>query len=237
MNPSTLNQALVKVGVYPMEAHCRFDNLDADSSVRAEALRQARAFAAAPRGLLLLLGPCGVGKTHLAIALLAAGLPGYRAACCPKAGGCPHRGDGLHDCHRYREARCPEHDHGALFVRHRDFLEQCLAASRQAPFGQRPPADPLPRLSAVPLLCYDDLAAPQSDRQAGLLLDLFDHRFGHGRPTVITANLVQEELPKAIGSRLHDRFTQEAFAVLTLDGPSYRAKRKTEYLSRLPGEG
>jgi hypothetical protein len=60
---------------------------------------------------------------------------------------------------------------------------------------------------------------------------LFEHRLGHGLPTIITANLNRTELEEAIGSRLYDRLRHAAFAVLEFNFPSQRPRLNAEYLN------
>ena len=60
---------LEKLGIPPDEARASFDGFTVNPPALLEHLKQCRAFAAAPKGVLLLLGNTGTGKTHLAIAI------------------------------------------------------------------------------------------------------------------------------------------------------------------------
>jgi len=61
---------LEKLGIPPDEARASFDGFTVNPPALLEHLKQCRAFAAAPKGVLLLLGNTGTGKTHLGIAIL-----------------------------------------------------------------------------------------------------------------------------------------------------------------------
>lgn len=66
----------------------------------------------------------------------------------------------------------------------------------------------------------------------GFLLDLFEERIGHHRPTIITSNFNRAELEEAIGTRLFDRLRRAAYAVLQFGFESKRPKFNADYLSR-----
>jgi DNA replication protein DnaC len=65
-----LQCGLERLGIAPDEARASFDGFAVDPPALQQHLEQCRAFATAPKGVLLLLGGCGTGKTHLAIAIL-----------------------------------------------------------------------------------------------------------------------------------------------------------------------
>ena len=65
-----LQCSLERLGIAPDEARASFDGFTVDPAALRRHLETCRAFAAAPAGVLLLLGNCGTGKTHLAIAIL-----------------------------------------------------------------------------------------------------------------------------------------------------------------------
>jgi DNA replication protein DnaC len=61
---------VAKAGVPPLFLRCSFDNFTADTDELRANHAKVRKFAAAPAGFLFLLGLCGTGKTHLAVAAL-----------------------------------------------------------------------------------------------------------------------------------------------------------------------
>ncbi len=65
-----LQCSLQALGITPDEARASFDGFTVDPPALQQHLDTCRAFAARPSGVLLLLGNCGTGKTHLAIAIL-----------------------------------------------------------------------------------------------------------------------------------------------------------------------
>lgn len=196
-----LQCSLERLGISPDEAHASFENFIVDPPVLATHLEQCRVFAAAPNGILVLLGNCGTGKTHLAIATMRERL---------RLGG-----------------------YGLRFVKHRHFLAEHGRALRPVPFDQESPESPLSSCQEAELLIYDELtAATDSRSHEDLLLDLFEARIGHFRPTIITANLSPGELEAALGSRLFDRLRRAAFAVLEFGFDSKRKPLNADYLNR-----
>jgi DNA replication protein DnaC len=61
---------LEDLGILPDEAYASFENFTVDPPSILSHLEACREFASTPRGVLMLLGNCGTGKTHLAIAIL-----------------------------------------------------------------------------------------------------------------------------------------------------------------------
>src|SRR5215469_10672803 len=61
---------LERAGVTPDEARASFDNFVTDSDVLRQHLETCRKFASNPSGVLVMMGGCGTGKTHLAISIL-----------------------------------------------------------------------------------------------------------------------------------------------------------------------
>ncbi len=195
-----LRCALQDLGITPDDAVCSFDNFDPDPPELAAHLAECREFAANPRGVLLLLGNCGTGKTHLAISIL-------------------------------RE-RMRLGARNVAFVKHRNFLNTYRLAVRPVPFGEEPPENPLIGYQENRLLIYDELT-PLEERHDSedILLDLFDCRLGHHKPTVITSNISRPDMAAAIGARLCDRLRRTAL-VLEFGFPSRRASLHSEYLNR-----
>jgi DNA replication protein DnaC len=193
---------LERLGALPDEAHASFGNFVAESPALRQHLEHCRAFAVAPKGVLLLLGNCGTGKTHLAISILRELLSQGKSGLC--------------------------------FIKHRHFLGQCRRALLPVAFGQEPPESPLVRCQDASLLVYDELTAETDIGRPceDVLLDLFEARIGHHKPSIITANIVPDELEAALGTRLHDRLRRAVYAVLEFGFESRRSNLNTDYLTR-----
>ena len=198
-----LQCGLERLGITPDEARASFDNLVIDPPALREILDKCRAFAAAPKGVLLMLGNTGTGKTHLAIAILRELLL--------------RRESGLH------------------FIKHRHFLAQHWHALRPVSFGEEPPESPLAGCQKSALLVYDEFTATTDNSRAyeDVLLDLFEYRNGHFKPSIITANVSRADLETALGSRLYDRLRRVAFAVLEFGFESKRNSLNADYLNRV----
>lgn len=199
--PSCLQCSLERLGITPDDAGASFDNFELEPAFLDGYLQTCRAFAAKPKGVLLLLGNVGTGKTHLAISvlrdLLRRGVSGLR------------------------------------FVKHRDFLARHWHALRPVPFGDETPESPLPACQEASLLVYDELTSATDGRfYEDLLLDLFERRIGHFKPSIITSNLLRGDLEAAIGTRLHDRLTRANFALLEFGFDSKRKSLNADYLNR-----
>jgi|ERR1035437_23738 hypothetical protein len=193
---------LESLGITPDEAHASFDRLLIDPPVLEEFLRVCRAFAEAPNGVLLLLGNVGTGKTYLAICI-------------------------LRELLRRRVS-------GLRFIKHRHFLDQHWKALLPVPFNHASPVGPLAGCQESPMLHYDELTKTTDICRAyeSVLLDLFEYRIGHFKPTIVTANLNRAELETVLGSKLYDRLRRAAFAVLEFGFESKRQSFNAEYLNR-----
>ena len=199
--PPCLRCSLERLGIAPDESGASFDNFRPDPPALREHLKVCRAFAAAPKGVLLMVGNTGTGKTHLAIVTMRELL---------------RRGE-----------------HGLVLVKHRHFLAGHWQSLRPVAFGDETPASPLAVCQESPLLVYDELTATTDARASeDVLLDLFEKRIGHFKPSIITANLSREELEPVLGTRLHDRLRRAAFAVLEFGFESKRPGLNSDYLSR-----
>lgn len=197
-----LQCGLERLGITPDEAHASFDNFVIDTPAMREIVEECRAFAAAPHGVLLMLGNTGTGKTHLAIAI-------------------------LRELLRRRVV-------GLRFIKHRHFLGQHWRALRPVPFGEEPPESPLADHQRSAVLFYDELTTTTDNNRAyeDVLLDLFEHRNGHFKPTIVTANVSRADLEATLGSRLYDRLRRVNFAVLEFGFESKRGALNADYLNR-----
>jgi DNA replication protein DnaC len=192
---------LERLGVTPDEAQAAFSNFLVDPPALKQHLDVCRAFAATPKGVLVLLGNCGTGKTHLAVAILR---------------------------ERLRQGVCD-----LRFVKHRHFLAEHWHSLRPVAFREKQPESPLARCRAAELLVYDELTSATDSRSyEDVLLDLFEHRIGHFKPCVITANVTHVELEAALGTRLFDRLRRASFALLEFGFDSKRPNFNTDYLDR-----
>jgi DNA replication protein DnaC len=130
----------------------------------------ARAFADAPDGWLLLSGVSGCGKTHIAAAIV---------------------------------NRLVERGEPALFVVVPDLLDHLRAAYQPgADIGYD---DLFERVRNAPVLVLDDLGTQaQTPWAQEKLFQLINHRFNGRLPTVVTTNLLPEQIDERLRTRLTD---------------------------------
>src|SRR6185369_4333982 len=193
---------LERLGITPDEARASFDNLVIDPPALREILDKCRAFAAAPEGVLLMLGNTGTGKTHLAIAILRELLR--------------QRKSGL----RFIKHRhfLGQHWHALRPVAFKEEPPKSPLAGCQE--------------SALLVYDEFTGTTDNSRAYEDVLLDLFEQRIGNFRPSVITANISPGDLEVALGSRLYDRLRRASFAVLEFGFDSKRPSLNNDYLTR-----
>jgi DNA replication protein DnaC len=119
------------------------------------------------------------------------------------------------------------------FITHRRFREEYRRSSKPVPFDEKPPESPLVRCQNAEFLVYDDITEAKDNRfDEDVLIELFEYRIGHYKPSIITSNLSREELEAVLGTRLFDRLRRAAYAVLEFGFPSNRPLLNTAYLDR-----
>lgn len=154
------------------------------------------------RPWLVLLGPVGTGKTHLAVALA----KWY---------------DDQHEVvvadTRYKAAHIEFWTVPEFFQAMRTFEKE----EKTSPFIRALEAD---------LLVLDDLGAENSspDERHGrwmlaILHEMLDFRYRHKKPTIITTNLTPQELSSRYGDRLLSRMAEMGFCV-AIQAEDYRQR-------------
>ena len=157
------------------------------------------AFAQKPQGWLILQGPNGSGKTHLAAAI----------ALNLRAKGKP-----------VLFMRVPDL---LEFLRHA-YDEQNLYVKSQGEAGSMTLLARLETIRRAPVLILDDLAA-ESDSPwvREKLYQILDFRTVEKLPTVVTINISPEEWPDKLGARIADRLGNRLLAVVVRNmAASYR---------------
>jgi DNA replication protein DnaC len=117
--------------------------------------------------------------------------------------------------------------HAALLQeRHIGFLYFPALCGRLMDSLQRPPALTAAKSSAV--VVFDDYGAEYQTRARGFLAPLIEeiiwHREGNRLPTVITTNLIADQLVQRSSDRVADRLRGEWGRVIELPGESLRGR-------------
>jgi DNA replication protein DnaC len=202
-----LRRTLERAGVPPRYIDCRFATFETRPGT-ARALAAARAVAAQERSGLVLCGPAGGGKTHLAVAMLAevvdAWLTTYPSESVERVV------DGYPVVSRRPELH-------VRLVSVPAFLDTLRSRIRFADV-----TDPLPDLITADLLVLDDLGREKvTDWASERLYVLVNERYNALRPTVVTSNYTPQVLVDRGYDAVVSRLSEGSPAVV-LDATDYR---------------
>src|ERR1035437_6239724 len=182
--PLSERDRLLKQGVPPALVHATFDNWTPRTATERQHLADVQEFTRVRRGFLFLLGPVGIGKSHLAVAVMRTFSAG-------------------------------------LFVRQAQLLRQL----RQH-YNDTKVANPIGEAQETRLLLLDELGVSSGGRDELPMLDeILAWRYEQQLPTIITSNLLWEDIAAALG----DRLEESCFRVLIFAGKSHRATRRDSY--------
>ena len=206
----TLRRHLVAAGVPPRYLDCRFDTFVARQGTQ-KALQAARDVVARDRSGLVLCGPAGGGKTHLAVAMLAELVERWLEA--------------------YPTQAIEQEREGTMYVTRRPELRVRLVSvpafldllRSRIRFADA--VDPLPELIAADLLVLDDLGREKvTDWASERLYVLVNERYNALRPTVVTSNYGPDILADRGYDAIVSRLAEGARAVV-ITADDYRAVR------------
>lgn len=174
----------------------RFENFVARTSVHRAARNAIASWSTSPaREMLVLIGPPGVGKTHLACSLIASLSP----RCSTRYVNAPDLLAEIRDSYRQRKRYSDEP-------------------------GERTEREILAELNEPALLVVDEIGAGRSSTwEQNILAGIVDTRYREGRHLALLGNLKPSELKDALGERGADRIA-EVGLVIPLPGPSFRAQ-------------
>ena len=166
------------------------------------ALEAVRRWQRGERPWLVLLGPVGTGKTHLAIALT----------------------KWYDDQHKILVAGEPYNAAHVEFWTVPEFFEAMDRYQREEKVS------PFVRVLEADLVVLDDLGAENSsaeDRRGRWMLsklhEIFDFRYRQKKRTIVTTNLTPEQLSKRYGDRLLSRMAEMGFCV-AIEASDYRQR-------------
>jgi DNA replication protein DnaC len=191
---------LLNYGTPNVLLHCAFDNWTAQTETERGHLESVRKFAEVKRGFLILLGPVGLGKSHLAVAVL----------------------------RNFKSSVTWGDDRNSgepVFVKQSTLLRRLRETYRDDKA-----ADPVTKCQRAKILVLDEVGLSSGGKdELPMLHEILDYRYSYFLPTVITSNLSLNELGTELGERLADRLSEAAHAILIFSGESHRPNRREHY--------
>jgi DNA replication protein DnaC len=119
-----------------------------------------------------------------------------------------------------------------LFIKQSELLRRLRQTYRD-----KAAIDPVEEAQNVACLVLDEMGlSPGGRDELPLLHDVLDYRHGNKKPTILTGNLMYDELRGVIGERMADRLRESAFAVLNFGGASRRAEARDKYFPNQQSE-
>lgn len=208
-----VTRRLERAGVPPRYIGCRFGTFVTRAGTQ-RAVAAAQAVAAQERDGLVLCGPAGTGKTHLAVAMVAERIERWLAAW--PTDSVEQEREGMTYVARRPELR-------VRLVSVPGFLDQLRSRIRFADAE-----DPLPALAAADLLVLDDLGREKvTDWASERLYVLVNERYNAQRPTVVTSNYMPSELASRGYDAVISRLVEGA-APVVITAPDFRLSRGRE---------
>jgi DNA replication protein DnaC len=234
------DRQLVHYGVPPHFRKATFDNFNAYSDELKRHVSVCRAYSRKPGGFLTLLGPVGVGKTHLAVATLRTiqdpGLTFY-----------VRQNQLITQLRSKYNAPRPSRQDSADLIDHL----KSMAWGNQDPRVKKRvryqlseidagrSLHPLNEFFTADFLILDEFGVSTGGTDVyPTIFDLISHRHGYHLPTILCSNLDAQELENSVGKPISDRIGEASFATLIFSGASYRARPETRraYFDQLPME-
>jgi len=209
-------------GLRARQLEASFATFEAHSDGQRAALVECKRFVAAwprVRAGLVLVGPTGRGKTHLAAATLRGAIESEVARL---QGGWAHRALAL-DAGSALQRRF-------VWLRVPEFVNEYRERRFESGNALRE------RARSADLLVLDELAGEGAqDLGLGLLFDVLGFRYEDQRPTLVTTNKTGAELEGIYDSRVVSRFLDPtAYATVKMDGLDYRLEMAKASKQRKP---
>ncbi len=163
---------------------------------------------------LIFIGGTGTGKTHLVSAIL------YQV--------CYNLVKSLDDTEiqNYIKSDNLPKPAPALYIRECDILDIVRKSSGKS-FQFEKEREIKEQCKSRKLLCIDDIGVQEKYERDDILglYDIIDTRYNSNLPTIITSNLLPDELKQNIGVRVYDRLKSEA-VIINIDGKSHRKPKE-----------